>query len=87
MTHETEPRLDTPGLANGPGPTPPGFQDNGPWADQPAPDEPGAAEKQRNAGEAAERSAGVREAELRQDGGGDEWPPAEQPEEKQPDEG
>jgi hypothetical protein len=57
----------TPGLAGGPGPTPPGVEDGTavprlaePEAAGPAP----AAEEVKEAGEAAERSAGVRRADV-----------------------
>ncbi len=78
MANDPEPRLDTPGLAGGPGPTPPGFDDATPHghAEEPAPEQPGAAAQQRKAGEAAERSAGVREGQIEEDMG-----------EQQPDEG
>lgn len=72
--------LDTPGLAAGPGPTPPGFEDGTPSPREPAPDEPGAADQQREAGEAAERSAGTRGDELHEDA-------EKHPEEQQPEEG
>ncbi|MGC3996100.1 MAG: endonuclease/exonuclease/phosphatase family protein [Anaeromyxobacter sp.] len=82
-----DPTLDpTPGLAGGPGPTPPGVDDNTPHAvpPEPAPEprqvQEGAregvtgvprhapsAERQEQAGEIAERSAGTRGAEVEQD--------------------
>jgi hypothetical protein len=80
MPKDPEPRLDTPGLAAGPGPTPPGFDDGTPRGDEPArepePGEPGAAEQQRKAGEVSERSAGNRAGATAEDMG-----------EEQPDEG
>jgi hypothetical protein len=57
----------TPGLAGGPGPTPPGVEDGTavPRAAHPEPSG-GAppAEEQRDAGERAERTAGVRRADV-----------------------
>ncbi len=81
MAPPTDPSLDTPGLASGPGPTPPGFDDGTPRSDRVEPGDPEAAEKQRQAGEVAERSAGTRQGEIAEDAGGG------QPEEQQPDEG
>jgi len=81
MHDDPEPRLDTPGLAAGPGPTPPGFDDGPPRADEPAPDEPGAAEQQRQAGELSERSAGTRQGEIDQDREAAKHPPEQQPDE------
>lgn len=69
MAHDPEPDLDTPGLAGGPGPTPPGVHDNTPRADATEPDEPGAAEAQREYGEVAERNAGTRAADVDQHAG------------------
>ena len=71
---------ETPGLAGGPGPTPPGVED-GTTVPRRARPEPGAApppsaEEQQAEGEAAERSAGVRRADVpalagdREGGGG-----------------
>jgi hypothetical protein len=59
----------TPGLAGGPGPTPPGVEDGTavPRTAEPEPsgaEEAPPAEADREAGEAAERSAGVRRAEI-----------------------
>jgi hypothetical protein len=58
---------ETPGLAGGPGPTPPGVEDGtpdlrpaAPEASDPAPPR----EAQRREGEAAERSAGTRRADV-----------------------
>lgn len=76
---------DTPGLAGGPGQMPPGYEGNTPSPREPAPDESGAADKQREAGEASERSAGTRGGEIREDGG--QEPGTPQPEEQQPEEG
>ncbi len=56
----------TPGLAGGPGPAPPGVEDGTPDL-RPAAPEPGGSEHgeaQREAGEAADRSAGVRRADV-----------------------
>jgi hypothetical protein len=57
----------TPGLAKGPGPTPPGVDDG---TVKPAPEgtfaPPLGAEEQERHGEAAERSAGTRQADLEQ---------------------
>lgn len=66
------------------GPTP-GYEGNPPAPQEPPPDAPGAAERQREAGESSERSAGTRGDELRQDTGRE--PGAPQPEEQQPEEG
>jgi len=77
MTNER----NTPGLAAGPGSMPPGYEGNDPSAREPAPDEPGAAEQQRQAGEAAERSAGTRAGEIREDAEGQGQPEEQQPEE------
>ena len=70
MTTNEPPPLDEPGLAGGPGPTPPGVDDRtpkpnaGPVAGPEAvPHDPGA---QKEAGEVAERSAGTRDAEIRE---------------------
>ncbi len=65
-TKPDEGRIDpTPGIAGGPGPLPPGIEDGIP---EPRPAEPEsvplAAEPQRDAGEAAERSAGTRRADV-----------------------
>jgi hypothetical protein len=58
----------TPGLAGGPGPTPPGVDDGLPEPRLAAPEPGGAsppsADAQRKKGEAAERSAGVRRADV-----------------------
>jgi hypothetical protein len=58
----------TPGLAGGPGPTPPGVDDGLPEprlaAPEPGDASPPAADEQRKEGEAAERSAGVRRADV-----------------------
>ncbi len=69
MPHDAEPPLDTPGLAGGPGPNPPGFDDNTPRPIATEPGEPGAAEAQRKEGEVAEREAGTRAAEIDQQAG------------------
>jgi hypothetical protein len=68
--------LDTPGLAGGPGPTPPGLDDGTPHASPAAPAAPDAAQVQRQAGEVAERGAGTRGTEVGRPG----------PEEADPDE-
>ncbi len=81
MPKDPEPRLDTPGLAAGPGPTPPGLDDGTPRADVPAPGEPGAAEQQRRAGEVSERSAGTRQGEIAEDREAEKHPPEQQPDE------
>jgi len=58
----------TPGLAGGPGPAPPGVDDGTPDVRPAAPESGGPApergEAQREAGERAERSAGVRRADV-----------------------
>jgi hypothetical protein len=64
-----EGRIDpTPGLGGGPGPTPPGVENGIPEPRPAAPEAPGAVplsgEGQRKQGEAAERSAGVRRADV-----------------------
>lgn len=69
MPHDPDPDLDTPGLAGGPGPAPPGIEDGTPRANATEPDEPGAAEVQRQDGEASERSAGTRAADVDQHAG------------------
>ncbi len=79
MAPHPDPRLDTPGLTAGPGPTPPGFDDGTPRAEPPAPDAPGAAEQQREAGEVSERSAGTRQREIADDQ--EKHPPEQQPDE------
>ncbi len=55
-----------PGLAGGPGPTPPGVEDGTPAPRPAAPETtgPSPADAQREAGEAAQRSAGVRRADV-----------------------
>jgi hypothetical protein len=57
-----------PGLAGGPGPTPPGVEDGTPVPREAEPEAPApapsAAEGQEEAGEAAERSAGARRADV-----------------------
>jgi hypothetical protein len=70
MTKNEPPPLDEPGLAGGPGPTPPGVDDrtpkpnSGPGAGPGAvPHDPAA---QKEAGEVAERSAGTRDADIRE---------------------
>jgi hypothetical protein len=69
MAHPTKPdegRIDpTPGIAGGPGPTPPGVEDGLPEPRLAEPESvPVAADPQREAGEAAERSAGTRRADV-----------------------
>jgi hypothetical protein len=59
----TEEIDSTPGLAGGPGPTPPGVEDGTPRPREAAP-ETIPAEEQREEGEAAERSAGTRRADV-----------------------
>lgn len=55
----------TPGLAGGPGPTPPGVEDGTPQPREAAPEAgPPSADEQREEGEAAERSAGTRRADV-----------------------
>jgi hypothetical protein len=59
----------TPGLAGGPGPTPPGVEDGTPEPRRAAPERGGpgpapAPAEQRREGEAAERSAGTRRADV-----------------------
>ena len=66
MPRDPHSDLDSPGLAGGPGPTPPGVGDNTPGAKAKEPGEPGAAEEQRQQGEVAERSAGTRAADVDQ---------------------
>lgn len=53
----------TPGLAGGPGPTPPGVEDGTPRPREAAP-ETIPAEEQRKEGEIAERTAGTRRADV-----------------------
>jgi hypothetical protein len=58
---------ETPGLAGGPGPTPPGVEDGTPELRRAAPEPSDPApsqEEQRRHGEAAERSAGTRRADV-----------------------
>jgi hypothetical protein len=58
---------ETPGLAGGPGPTPPGVEDGTADPRRAAPEPSGPApapEEQRREGEAAERSAGTRRADV-----------------------
>jgi hypothetical protein len=54
---------ETPGIAGGPGPLPPGVEDGMPRPRKAAP-ETLPAEEQRERGEAAERSAGTRRADI-----------------------
>jgi hypothetical protein len=57
----------TPGLAGGPGPTPPGVEDGTVVPRLAEPETPGTAppaDEQREEGETAERSAGVRRADV-----------------------
>jgi hypothetical protein len=64
---------EAPGLAGGPGPTPPGVEDGTPRPLEGDVEEAGAipldAQEQQEAGEAAERSAGTRQADVRRAGG------------------
>jgi hypothetical protein len=58
---------ETPGLAGGPGPTPPGVEDGTPDLRRAAPEPsgpPASPEEQRLHGEVAERSAGARRADV-----------------------
>lgn len=57
---------ETPGLAGGPGPIPPGVEDGTPELRRarPEPAAPPSAEGQQEEGEAAERSAGTRRADV-----------------------
>ncbi len=66
MDTKKHPPIDqTPGLAGGPGPTPPGLDDGTPTPSAAAPETvPRTAGEQRELGEVAEREAGVREADL-----------------------
>jgi hypothetical protein len=63
----------TPGLAGGPGPTPPGVTDGTPepieGAGEGVASAPRGAQEQKEAGEVAERSAGTRQADVRQGAG------------------
>jgi hypothetical protein len=63
----------TPGLAGGPGPTPPGVSDGTPTPtegdDEGTAGVPRGAQAQKQAGEVAERSAGTRQADVRQGAG------------------
>ncbi len=64
---------ETPGLAGGPGPTPPGVDDQTPKPVEGEAEEtaaiPRGAQAQRQVGEVAERSAGTRQADVGQGGG------------------
>jgi hypothetical protein len=55
---------ETPGLAGGPGPTPPGLDDGTAEPRHAAPEAGPSPEEQQAEGEAAERSAGVRRADV-----------------------
>ncbi len=57
---------ETPGLAGGPGPTPPGVEDGtaAPRLAEPETAPPPSAAEQRDEGEAAERTAGPRRADV-----------------------
>lgn len=55
---------ETPGLAGGPGPTPPGVEDGTVEPRRAWPEPPPSAEAQQAEGEAAERSAAVRRADV-----------------------
>ncbi len=72
----TTERDTDPGLSE-PEQTVPGHERGTASPREPPPDEPGAAERQRHAGESSERSAGTREAEIREE-------TKEPPEEQQP---
>jgi hypothetical protein len=63
MPRDPDP-LDTPGLAGGPGPAPPGVDDATPRARSTPPHHPGAADAQREAAEVSEQSAGTRAGEI-----------------------
>lgn len=74
---------ETPGLAGGPGPTPPGVEDGtaAPRVAHPEPSPTPTAAEQEAEGEAAERSAGSRRADVpslagEREGRGDEGHPA-----------
>jgi hypothetical protein len=54
----------TPAIAGGPGPTPPGLDDGTPHPRPAAPEAPPSARAQREAGEIAEREAGPRRADV-----------------------
>jgi hypothetical protein len=66
MPHDKQPgEIDpTPGLAGGPGPTPPGVEDGTPHPRKAAPETVPPASEQQAEGEIAERSAGVRRADV-----------------------
>jgi hypothetical protein len=55
---------ETPGLAGGPGPTPPGIDDGTAEPRRAAPEAPPSAAAQQAEGEATERSAAVRRADV-----------------------
>jgi hypothetical protein len=67
MDTKKGPPIDqTPGLAGGPGPTPPGVEDGTPTPTAAQPETvPRTARAQQEAGEIAEREAGTRDADVR----------------------